>query len=50
MDKEMKDMFNAILEEMGRVETRICNKFEGRFDRIESTLEQMQHKLEARTA
>ena len=43
MDNEMKTMFNAILEEIGRVEER-TNK---RFDRIEKQLEMMQYDINA---
>lgn len=43
MDKEMKDMFDAILEEMARMEER-TNK---RFDKIDNSLESMQHDVNA---
>lgn len=43
MDKEMKDMFDAILDEMARMEER-TNK---RFDKIDNSLESMQHDVNA---
>ncbi len=43
MDKEMKMMFNGILEEMSMIEER-TNK---RFDKIEARLEIMQHEVNA---
>lgn len=43
MDKEMKDMFDAILEEMARMEER-TNK---RFDKIDNSLESMQYDVNA---
>ena len=39
MDNEIKAMFNAILEEMGRTEERIYAKMDSRFDKIEARLE-----------
>lgn len=54
MDSETKMMFNAILEEMERMEERINKRFDKvdeRFDKIENRLEMMQHEiLEKRTA
>ena len=54
MDHETKQMFNTILEEMGRMEHRINNrfdtltdKFEKRFERIENRLDSMQHEINA---
>ena len=54
MDKETREMFNAILVEMGRMEDRINkrmdNRFDGvnsRFDKIEARLEIMQHEINA---
>ena len=48
MDKETREMFNAILEEMGRMEDRINKRFDtvdDRFDKIEARMEIMQHNL-----
>lgn len=38
MDKEIKDMLNMILEEMGRTEERI----NARFDSVQNRLDQLQ--------
>lgn len=43
MDNEMKMMFNSVLEEMSRIEER-TNK---RFDKIDTRLETMQHEANA---
>lgn len=54
MDKEMKDMFNLMLEEMARMEGRINKCFDSRFtglearlDRMEQRMELMQHEINA---
>ncbi|MDE5597532.1 MAG: hypothetical protein K2J04_06835 [Lachnospiraceae bacterium] len=47
MDNEMKMMFNAILEEMGKTEERIYARMDSRFDKIEVRLESMQHEINA---
>ncbi len=50
MDKETREMFNAILEEMGRMEDRINKRFDtvdDRFDKIEARMEIMQHEINA---
>ena len=43
MDNEMRMMFNAILEEMDRMEKRM----DQRFERMEGRLEQLQHEVNA---
>ena len=50
MDNETKAMFNAILEEMGRMEDRINKRFDSvddRFGKIEAHMEIMQHEINA---
>lgn len=47
MDKETRAMFNAILEEMARMEERIERKMDSRFQRIENELEQLHHEVNA---
>lgn len=54
MSEEMKLMFNAIIEEMGRMESRInkrmderFDKVDQRFDKIEQRLDMMQHEINA---
>ena len=47
MDKEMKLMVNAIIEEMGRMESRINKRMDECFDEIEQHLDSMQHEINA---
>ena len=54
MSEEMKLMFNTIIEEMGRMESRInkrmderFDKVDQRFDKIEQRLDMMQHEINA---
>lgn len=46
MDKETKDMFNMILEEMARMEERINRRFDNRFTGIEARLDRMDQRME----
>lgn len=43
MNDELKMMFNAIIEEIGRVES----KMNARFDKIDLKLDSMQHEINA---
>ncbi len=54
MEKETKELFNALVEEMGRMEERLNNRMDKRFDeidkrfeRIDKRLDQMQHEINA---
>ncbi|MBD5514985.1 MAG: hypothetical protein HDR06_10130 [Lachnospiraceae bacterium] len=47
MDKETREMFNTILEEMGRMEDRINRRMDTRFDKLEARMEIMQHEINA---
>ena len=38
MNEEIKTMFNAIVEEMGKMETRITNQMNERFSKIDTQL------------
>ena len=43
MNEEMRKMFNAILEEIGRVE----EKMDGHLERLEMEVEVLQHEVNA---
>ncbi len=50
MDKDIKDMFNMILEEIARMEERINRRFtviEAHLDGMEQRMELMQHEINA---
>ena len=47
MDNEIKAMFNAILEEIGRMEERINRRMDECFSRIEEELETLHHEVNA---
>lgn len=54
MDNETREMFNAILDEMGRMEDRINKRMDdrfdsvnNRFDKLETRMEIMQHEINA---
>ena len=54
MDRETKTMLNAILDEMGRMEERINDRMDkrfdsvnARFDKLESRMDIMQHEINA---
>lgn len=46
MDKETREMFNAILEEMGRMEDRINKRMDNRFDGVNSRFDKIEARLE----
>ncbi len=54
MDKETKDMFERVLEEIGHLEARMEKRFdnrlsglEQRMDRLEQSMEGLQHEVNA---
>ena len=54
MDKETKELFNALVEEMGKMEERLNSRMDKRFDevdrrfdRMDNRLNQMQHEINA---
>lgn len=54
MDKEMREMFNTVLEEMDRMEKRMEKRIDVRFDavdrrfeRLEDRMEQLHHEVNA---
>lgn len=46
MSEEMKSMFNTIIEEMGRMETRINKRMDERFDKIKQRLDKIEKRIE----
>ena len=50
MNDEMKMMFNAVLDEIGRMDEKSDKKFESinrRFDKIDAELESLHHEVNA---
>jgi len=50
MNDELKMMVNAIIEEIGRTEDKINNRFDRvdiKFDKIDSRLASIQHEINA---
>ncbi len=50
MNQEIREMFNMVIEEMGRMEDRINRRFdalEARMDKLEARMEAMQHEINA---
>lgn len=50
MDRETREMFHAVLEEISRVEIRMEKRFDAvdeRFERVENELEQLHHEVNA---
>ena len=47
MDKEMKMMVNAIIEEIGKMEDRINKRMDERFNKMEACMDAMRHEVNA---
>ena len=50
MDKETKELFNALVEEMGGMEDRINRRFDKidrRLEQMDNRMDQMQHEINA---
>ena len=47
MNKEMKMMVNAIVDEMGRMEERLIERMDRRFDEVNRRFEQVDQRLDS---
>ena len=47
MNKEMKMMVNAIVDEMGRMEERLIERMDRRFDEVNRCFEQVDQRLDS---
>ncbi len=47
MNKEMKMMVNAIVDEMGRMEERLIERMDRRFEQVDQRLDSLHHEVNA---
>lgn len=46
MDRETREMFNAVLEEMSRMEERMEKRMDERFDAVDRRFERLENRME----